>query len=36
MNFQFLKAPNQAKHLIKKVSVTLKGLWMVSERIVDF
>ena len=45
-NFQFLnyhgscylsikKAPNQAKDLIKKVSFTLEGLWMVSNRIVD-
>ena len=30
------KAPNQAKVLINMVSVTLKGLWMVSDRIVDF
>ena len=46
-NFQFLnyqeacllsikKAPNQAKHFIKMVSVTPEGLWMVSYRIVDF
>ena len=28
------KAPNQAKDLIKMVSVTPDGLWMVSERIV--
>ena len=27
------KAPNQAKDLIKMVSVTLDGLWMVSDRI---
>ena len=33
------KAPNQAKlyqDLIKMVSVTLEGLWMFSDRIVDF
>ena len=33
------KAPNQAKiyqDLIKMVSITLEGLWMVSDRIVDF
>ena len=33
------KAPNQAKiyqDLIKKVSITLEGLWMLSDRIVDF
>ena len=46
-NFEFLnyhgvcwlsikKAPNQAKDLIKMVSVTLEGLWMVSDRISDF
>ena len=46
-NFQFLnyhgacslsikKAPNQPKDLIKMVSVTLEGLWMVSDRIADF
>jgi len=46
-NFQFLhyhkacylsikKDPNQAKHFIKMVSVTLEGLWIVSDRIVDF
>ena len=29
------KAPNQAKDLIKMVNVTLEGLWMVSDRIVD-
>ena len=29
------KAPKQAKDLIKTVSVTLEGLWMVSDRIVD-
>ena len=29
------KAPNQAKHLMKMVSVTLEGLWMVSDRIVE-
>ena len=31
--------PNQAKiyhNLIKMVSITLEGLWMVSDRIVDF
>ena len=30
------KAPNQAKDLIKMVSVTLEELWMVSDRIADF
>ena len=46
-NFQFLnshrtcqlrikKAPNLAKDLINMVSVTLEGLRMVSDRIVDF
>ena len=33
------KAPNQAKiyhDLIKMVSITLEGLWMVSDKIVDF
>ena len=30
------KAPNQAKDLINMVSVTLEGLWMVSDRIFDF
>ena len=30
------KAPNQAKDLINMVSVTLEGLWMVSDRIADF
>ena len=33
------KAPNQAKiyqDLIKMVSIPLEGLWMVSDRIVDF
>ena len=45
-NFQFLnyhgacllsikKAPNQPKHPIKMVSVTMEGLWMVSDRIAD-
>ena len=45
-NFQFLnyhgacwlsikKALNQAKDLIKMVSVTLKGFWIVYDRIVD-
>ena len=32
-------APNQAKiyqDLIKMVSITLEGLWMVSEKIFDF
>ena len=32
-------APNQAKiyqDLIKMVSITLEGLWMVSDRIVNF
>ena len=46
-NFQFLnsqracylcikKDPKQAKDLINIVSVTREGLWMVSDRIVDF
>ena len=30
------KSPNQAKDFINMVSVTLKGLWTVSDRIVDF
>ena len=30
------KAPHQTKHLIKIVSVTLEGLWMVCDRIADF
>ena len=30
------KAPHQAKDLINMVCVTLEGLWMVSDRIVDF
>ena len=33
------KAPNQAKiylYFIKMVSITLEGLWMISDRIVDF
>ena len=30
------KAPNEAKHFIKIVGVTVEGLWMVSDRIVDF
>ena len=33
------KAPNKAKiykDLIKMVSITLEGLWMVSDRIVNF
>ena len=33
------KAPNQATiypELIKMVSITLEGLWMFSDRIVDF
>ena len=30
------KVPNQAKDLINMVSVTLEGLWIVSDRIVDF
>ena len=33
------KSPNQAKiyqSLIKIVSITLEGLWMVSDRIVNF
>ena len=29
------KPPNQAKDLIKMVSVTPEGLWMISYRIVD-
>ena len=46
-NFQFFNyhgacylsiknAPNQAKDLIKMVSVTLEGLWMFPDRIADF
>ena len=46
-NFQFLtphrtcqlcikKDCNQAKDLINMVSVTMEGLWMVSDRIIDF
>ena len=30
------KAPNQEKDLNNMVSVTLEGLWMVFDRIVDF
>ena len=30
------KTPNQAKDFINMVSVTMEGLWMVSDRIVDF
>ena len=30
------KAPNQAKDLINIVRVSVEGLWMVSDRIVDF
>ena len=30
------KLPNQAKDLINIVCVTLEGLWLVSDRIVDF
>ena len=30
------KAPKQAKDLINMVNVTLEGLWMVADRIVDF
>ena len=30
------KAPNQGKDLIKMVSVTLEGLWMDSDRIIDY
>ena len=33
------KGPNQAKiyhDLMKMVSITLEGLWMFSDRIVDF
>ena len=29
------KAPNQVKNLINMVSVTLDGLWMISDRIVN-
>ena len=46
-NFQFLiyngacslwikKAPKEEKHLINMVCVTLEGLWIISDRIVDF
>ena len=30
------KVLNQAKDLINMICVTLEGLWMVSDRIVDF
>ena len=30
------KAPNQGKDLIQTVSVSLEGLWMVSDRIIDY
>ena len=29
-------APNQAKDLFNMVCVTMEGLWMASDRIVDF
>ena len=32
----YQKTPNQAKDLINMISVTLEGLWMVSDGIVDF
>ena len=39
VSYQSKKVPNQAKidlDFIKMVSITLEGLWMVSDRIVDF
>ena len=39
VSYQSKKVPNQAKidlDFIKIVSITLEGLWMVSDRIVDF
>ena len=39
VSYQSKHVPNQAKivpDFIKMVSITLKGLWMVSDRIVDF
>ena len=30
------KGPNQAKDFINMVCGTLKGLWMISDKIVDF
>ena len=36
VSYPLKKAPNQAKDLIHMVSVTLEGLWTVSDRIVDF
>ena len=36
VSYPFKKAPNEAIDLIKMVSVTPEGLWMVSYRIVDF
>ena len=39
VSYQSKKVPNQAKidlDFIKIVSITLKGFWMVSDRIVDF
>ena len=39
VSYQSKKVPNQAKidlDFIKTVSITLEGLWMVSDRIVDF
>ena len=39
VSYQSKKVPNQAKidlDFIKMVSITLEGLWMVLDRIVDF
>ena len=39
VSYPLKKVPNQAKieqDFIKMVSITLEGLWMVSDRIVDF
>ena len=39
VSYQSNKVPNQAKidqDFMKMVSITLEGLWMVSDRIVDF
>ena len=36
VSYPLKKAPNQAIDLIKMVSVTPEGLWIVSYRILDF
>ena len=39
VSYQSKKVPNQAKidlDIMKMVSITLEGLWMVSDRIIDF